>query len=292
MPELPEVETIRRGLTATTLGRRVDGVDVLWPGSLPAPDARIDRLVVGNRIGEVRRRGKLLIVDLDGNAHLLVHPMMTGQLVVVDDRGRTVFAGGHPSRSMLGPMPNATTRVVFELDGGYRVFFNDGRKFGRIRLVDDGGLTSDPFLARLGPEPLDDGFTLAAFRTQLARHARAATKAVLLDQTVVAGIGNIYADESLHLAGIHPRRKAGGLTAAESRRLYEAIRTTLGLAIEHGGTSFADYVNEARGRAGYLAHARVFRHQGRSCPVCGTTIERILVAGRGTNVCPRCQPHR
>lgn len=290
MPELPEVETIRRGLTATTLGRLVEGVDVLWAGSLTAAPKDVDRLVVGHRIVEVRRRGKLLIVDLDSAAHLLVHPMMTGQLVVVDD-GRTLFAGGHPSRSMLEAMPNRTTRVVFRLDGGRVLYFNDGRKFGRIRLVDDVRLESDPFLVRLGPEPLGDGFTLRGFRSQLARHARAPIKAVLLNQTAVAGIGNIYADESLHLARVHPQRPAGGLTSGESRRLRDAIETTLALAVEHGGTSFADYVNDARGRDSYLAHARVFRRQGLPCLVCGTTIERLRVAGRGTNVCPHCQQY-
>lgn len=289
MPELPEVETIRRGLEATVVGRRVEAVEVLWQPSLPAARAAIDRLLVHRHLIRIGRRGKLLIADLAGGAHLLVHPMMTGQLVVVD-RGRTLFAGGHPSRSMLGPMPNPTTRVSFRLDGGRRLYFNDQRKFGRIRLVDDGGLESDSFLARLGPEPLEDGFTLDGFREQLARHARAPVKAVLLDQTVVAGIGNIYADESLHLARVHPRRPAGGLTRAESRRLHDAVRTTLGLAVESGGTSFAAYVNEARGQDGYLSKARVFRREGLPCTVCGTAIERIRVAGRGTNLCPRCQP--
>ncbi len=285
MPELPEVETIRRGLEKTITGRRIQQVDVLWQPSLRAAG---DGGLRGRRVRRIRRRGKLLIVDLDGGRHLLVHPMMTGQLVVVDG-GRTVFAGGHPSRSMLEPMPNGTTRAVFRLEGNLTLYFNDGRKFGRLQVVDDAELAADPFLARLGPEPLGRDFTLAGFRGQLARHARAPVKAVLLDQTVVAGIGNIYADESLHLARVHPRRPAGGLTAAESRRLYEAVRTTLAEAVESRGTSFAGYVNEARGREGYLARARVFRRQGTACLVCGTPIERTRVAARGTNVCPRCQ---
>jgi len=285
VPELPEVETIRRGLQATVLGRRIEGVEVLWQ---PTLRGWRNGELVGHRLTGVGRRGKLLVSDLEGGEHLLVHPMMTGQLVVVDD-GRTLFAGGHPTRDMLGPMPIPTTRVVFRLDGDRTLYFNDQRKFGRIRLVDDAGLAADPFLARLGPEPLEPGFTRAAFRAQLARHRRAPVKAVLLDQTVVAGVGNIYADESLHLARVHPRRPAGSLSAAESRRLHDAIRSILALAVESGGTSFADYVNEARGRRGYLERARVFRRQGLPCPVCGTTIERIRVAGRGTNVCPHCQ---
>lgn len=290
MPELPEVETIRRGLMATIVGRRIEAVDVLWPPSLIASQSQVEHLLLGKHVCGIGRRGKLLIVDLDGGEHLLVHPMMTGQLVVAEDSG-TVFAGGHPSRSMLDPMPNPTTRVVFRLDEGRSLFFNDQRKFGRVTLVDDAGLGADSFLSRLGPEPLDGGFTLDGFRRQLARHARAPVKAALLDQTVVAGIGNIYADESLHLARVHPRRLAGSLTAAESRRLHQTIRKTLASAVNHGGTSFAGYVNAARGQAGYLVRARVFRRTGQPCPVCGTTIERIRVAGRGTSFCPRCQPY-
>lgn len=265
-------------------------VGVSWQRSFPASPAEVDERLVGRRLERIGRRGKLLIVDLEGGSHLLVHLMMTGQLVVVG-HGNTLFAGGHPTRSMLEQMPNSTTRVVFGLDGDRTLYFNDQRKFGRIRLVDDDGLRSDPFLARLGPEPLGDDFTLDGFRAQLARHARAPVKAVLLDQTVVAGIGNIYADESLHLGRVHPARHAGGLTPAESRRLHHAVRTTLGHAIEHGGTSFAAYVNEARGREGFLERARVFHRQGLPCKVCGTTIERIRVAGRGTNFCPHCQPY-
>lgn len=288
MPELPEVETVRRGLTATIAGRRIGGVDVLWPGSVSAGGDGVDRLV-GHTVHRVGRRGKLLLVELDHEIRLLVHLMMTGQLVVVDD-GRTLFAGGHPSRSMLGPMPNATTRVVFHLGGTRQLFFNDGRKFGRLRVAPAGPPAADSFLARLGPEPLGDAFTLAGFRSQLARHARAPVKAVLLDQSVVAGIGNIYADESLHLARIHPGRVAGSLTAAESRRLRDAVRKTLSVAVEHGGTSIAEDVDDARGGDGYPAVARVFRRAGSPCPRCGSTVERIRVAGRGTNVCPRCQP--
>lgn len=285
MPELPEVETIRLGLAATVLDRRIEQVGVLWRPSL---SGRVDGGLAGRTLIGIRRRGKLLVVDLGDGGHLLVHLMMTGQLVVVGD-GQMLFAGGHPTRSMLGPMPNGTTRVILRLAGGRVVYFNDQRKFGRLRLVDDAGLAADRFLARLGPEPLGPGFTVSAFRAQLRRHARAPVKAVLLDQTVVAGIGNIYADESLHLARVHPGRPAAGLSAAESRRLHAAVRSTLALAVESGGTSFAEYVNTARGRQGYLTHARAFRREGLPCVVCGTTMERIRVAGRGTNICPHCQ---
>jgi formamidopyrimidine-DNA glycosylase len=288
VPELPEVETVRRGLTASLLGARIATVDMLWRPAVAAPDDVIDALA-GRRLVAIRRRGKALIVHLDRDLHLLVHLKMTGQLVVVR-RGVTVFAGGHPSRSMLDAMPNATTRVVIGLTGGTQVFFNDQRKFGWIRVLDASALQADPFLARLGPEPLDDEFTVVGFRARLAAHAHAMVKAVLLDQSTLAGLGNIYTDESLHLARIHPRRLCGNLSRQETARLHAAIKTTLRRAVEHGGTSFADYVNAFRGHGSYLAQARVFGRVGRPCPACGTRIERIRVAGRGTNLCRRCQP--
>jgi formamidopyrimidine-DNA glycosylase len=150
-------------------------------------------------------------------------------------------------------------------------------------------VAADPLVGRLGPEALSDGFSVAYLDAQLARHARAPVKAVILDQSTVAGVGNIYADESLHLARIHPRRLAGSLTPAEVKRLHAAVREIIGAGIEHGGTSFAHYVNSLGGKGDYLEHARVFRREGQPCPLCGTMIEKIRVAGRGTHVCPKCQ---
>lgn len=288
MPELPEVEIVRRGLQATVRGARIETVEVLWPPFVQAAPAKIRTAVIGHRIGAARRRGKLLIVDLDHSHHLLVHLMMTGQ-VVVHRRGRTVVAGGHPTPNILGPMPNSWTRAVFTLSGGRTLFVNDSRKFGRIRVVDTEELANDPFLVHLGPEPLSDDFTVAAFRAGLARHRVAPVKAALLDQTTIAGLGNIYTDECLHLARIDPRQPTGGMTAAQVRQLHDAIVTVLRNAIQHGGTSFASYVNEAQHRETFLAHARLFGRQGQPCVVCGTPIERIRVAGRGTNYCPDCQ---
>lgn len=160
-----------------------------------------------------------------------------------------------------------------------------------VRLIDSASaLAADPFLRRLGPEPVSEAFTLAGFRAQLERRRRAPVKAVILDQSVVAGVGNIYADESLHLARIHPLRRAGELERSESRRLHAATRRIIELATDSGGTSFADYGDPDRRPTGYVARTRVFSRQHRPCPVCDTTIERVRVAGRSTNFCPRCQP--
>lgn len=291
MPEMPEVETVRRGLETTLRGARIESVQVRWPPFVDAaaPALELEAAVVGHRIDAVRRRGKQLIVDLDHDRHLLIHLKMTGQ-VVVQRHGRTVALGGHPSANLLGPMPNDWTRIVFALSGGRTLFVNDPRKFGRIRLVTTAALARDPFLARMGPEPLSPAFTLAVLKAQLARHRAAPIKAALLDQSTVAGIGNIYADECLHLARIHPAQPTASLTSAQLRRLHRAIRTVLRAAVDHGGTSFAGYINDARDHDSWLAHARLFGRARQPCIVCGTPIERIRVAGRGTNWCPHCQP--
>jgi formamidopyrimidine-DNA glycosylase len=211
MPELPEVETLRRDLNAALLGRRILSVHILDHKLLTGSPEITGHGVTGHRIGRIGRRGKVLILSLDGSGSLLIHPKMTGQLIVTV-AGATVIAGGHPTPSMLEPMPNATTRAVFGLDQATRLYYNDARRFGWIRLAGPRPCATDPFLSRLGPEPLTEAFTVAALREGLTRHARAPVKAVLLDQSVVAGIGNIYAGESLHHARIHPARRAGSLS--------------------------------------------------------------------------------
>ncbi len=289
VPELPEVETLRLGLDALLLGKRIQSVTLAWPASFEVAPSRIDALVSGHRVTSVRRRGKVLILGLDDEQHLLIHLKMTGQLVIVI-HGATVFAGGHPSPAMLGPMPNTTTRVTFFFSSDTMLYFNDQRKFGWIRLVDTDSLTDEEFLSRLGPEPLSAAFSRRGLRERLARHPRALIKAVILDQSTVAGLGNVYTDEALHLARIDPRRVAGSLSAAEVARLHRSIRRVIGDAVEHGGTNFTDYVNDFRGNSGtYLAHSRVFHRDGKPCRECGTPIQRVRVAGRGTNFCPHCQ---
>ena len=287
MPELPEVETLRRCLSTAITGRLVVSVDVLDSRIFAAPRAVIDE-VAGHRIDRVARRGKVLILFLQDSGSLLIHPRMTGQLVVTV-AGVTVLAGGHPTPSLLQPMPRPTTRVIMRLDDAAILYYNDSRRFGWIRLASGRPDADDPFLRRLGPEPLTAAFTAAVLREGLARHARAPVKAVLLNQAVVAGIGNVYADECLHHARIYPGRRAGDLSEREMRRLHAAIGSVLGGAIATGGTSFAGYINDFRGWAGYLDHAEVFRRQGQPCPACGTLIIRTRVAGRGTNFCPHCQ---
>lgn len=289
MPELPEVETIRRGLELGLTGQTISSVQVEFGRSFDVPADLIKQAVVGAQVTHLNRRAKVLIWELSSGYQLLFHLKMTGQLVLQKADGER-FAGGHPTESMRRELPDSSTRVVFGFESGDQLFFNDQRKFGWIKLVTAAEAAVDPLLARVGPEPLSADFTLEGFRVQLRRHARAPIKPTILDQSTVAGVGNIYADESLHLAKIHPRRLAGSLTPAESKRLYEAIKTIIALGIEHGGTSFTAYVNALGGKGDYLEHARVFRRQEQPCPVCGTPIVKIRVAGRGTHYCPKCQP--
>ena len=289
MPEGPEVETIRRGLELGIVGQTISSVEVLFEKSFPVPNDLLQQIVVGAKVAHLDRRAKVLIIELSNDYSLLFHLKMTGQLVLVKADGER-FAGGHPTESMREPLPDRSTKVIFGFESGDRLYFNDFRKFGWIKLMATADIESDPLIARLGPEALSDGFTLEYFRAVLKRRGRSPIKAVILDQSTVGGVGNIYADESLHLAKIHPARLAGSLTVAEAKRLHSAIRDIITLGIEHGGTSFSRYVNALGGKGDYLDHARVFRREGQPCLECGSLLEKIREAGRGTHVCPKCQP--
>jgi formamidopyrimidine-DNA glycosylase len=288
VPEGPEVETIRRGLELGVVGQTISAVDVVFDGSFPVPADMRDQIVAGAKVAHVGRRGKVLMIELSSGYALLFHLKMTGQVVVVKADGER-YAGGHPTESMKDTLPDRSTRVVFEFSSGDRLYFNDQRKFGWIKLVPVDEIELDALVARMGPEALSDEFSVGRLQLELTRHARAPIKAVILDQSTVAGVGNIYADEALHLAKLHPARLAGSLKPAEVKRLWSAVREIIGLGIEHGGTSFAKYVNALGGKGDYLEHARVFRREGQACPVCGNMIKKIRVAGRGTHVCPKCQ---
>ncbi len=288
MPELPEVETIRAGLELGIVGQTIQRVEVLNPSTFMASTDMIGQAVEKSVVKHVNRRGKVLIWDLDNGYSLLFHLKMTGQVVLIKGDGER-FAGGHPTGSMAGDLPDRSTRAVFNLASGDQVYYNDQRKFGWIKLVETANIELDSLIGRMGPEPLSSAFKVEEFSAKLKRHARAPIKAVILDQSTVAGVGNIYADESLHLARIHPARSAGSLNGAEIKRLFQAIRDILTLGVQHGGTSFTHYVNALGGKGDYLEHARVFRRQGQACPACKRVIQKIRVTGRGTHMCPKCQ---
>lgn len=269
MPELPEVETTANALRPDLLGRCVTEVRILWEGAIAVPSpAEFVRRLRGRRILEVGRRGKYILFSLEGGESLIVHLRMTGHLGIVP-------AAEPVSRH---------ARLILALDNGRELRFRDTRKFGRAYLVAD----PEEVLGPLGPEPLSDGFTPEALAARLGRRA-APIKSLLLDQRVLAGIGNIYADEALFYAGVHPQRPGKSLTPPEVGRLHGAIRHVLAEAIADGGTSLDAYRRPDGSRGEHAARLAVFRKAGLPCPRCQTPIARIVLGGRSTHFCPRCQ---
>ncbi len=282
MPELPEVETVRRGLAPVMEGAviaraAINRPDLRWP----FPPRMAERLEA-RRVLTLRRRSKYLLADLSSGETLLVHLGMSGRMVVSGDMlGRFVHA--HPA-------PAAHDHVVLDLEGGARITFNDPRRFGAMDLMATAQAETHPLLARLGPEPLGNAFHEAYLAAALAGR-RSAVKAALLDQRIVAGLGNIYVCEALYRAGISPRRRAGNLGPRRIARLVPAIRDVLRDAIGAGGSSLRDY-RQADGELGYFQHAfDVYGRAGAPCraPGCGADIRRIVQSARSSFYCPRCQ---
>ncbi len=272
MPELPEVETVARGLDKQLPGASISAVDVRWERTIQAPEPTIfARQLVGQTIRSVRRRGKWVVIDLDSGDALLAHLRMTGQLLL------------EPRESPDGDY----TRVLLSLDDGRQLRFADMRKFGRLILT----AAVDDVLGDLGPEPLTDDLTLERFQRMLSGR-RGRIKSLLLDQHFVAGLGNIYVNEALWQAQIHPLRPAASLSPAEARRLHGAIQSVLRAAIHQGGTTLTNgNFRQADGAAGrYASRLQVYGCEGESCGWCGSAVERIRVGQRGTYVCPDCQP--
>jgi formamidopyrimidine-DNA glycosylase len=287
MPELPEVETVRMGLSQFLPGRRITDVRHDWPKGFPNAPTDVQRFLLGASVSAVRRRAKVLLIDLDTEYTLVIHLKMTGQLVFRGDRER--FGAGHPSHSLVGDLPDKSTRVTLTFADGSHLFFNDQRKFGWVRLLPTVEVEQLDFFQKVGPEPLAADFTAHDFIARLHRRLKSNIKAVLLDQTIVAGVGNIYADESLWGAKIHPEQKVQDLSNARLRELYQALRDVLNLSIEKGGSTDRNYVDAEGRRGSYLTFAHVFRREGQTCSRCGTIIIKTKVAGRGTHICPHCQ---
>jgi formamidopyrimidine-DNA glycosylase len=287
MPELPEVETVRRGLSELLPGRVVASGHVIdSPKSFPNAVKDVDTFLVNATITQVRRRAKVLIIDLDSGYSLVIHLKMTGQLVF---RGEQAFGAGHPNDSLIGELPDRSTRALIGFRDGSTLYFNDQRKFGWVKLMPTVEIPNIDFMKKVGPEPLEADFTQAQFAERFKRRAKTNIKAALLDQTVVAGVGNIYADESLWGARIDPRRVVGSLSESESSLLYEELRSVMNLAIEKGGSTDRNYVDAEGKRGSYMDFARVFRREGQKCPRCGNEIIKIRHAGRGTHLCTNCQ---
>ncbi|WP_210528632.1 bifunctional DNA-formamidopyrimidine glycosylase/DNA-(apurinic or apyrimidinic site) lyase [Rubellimicrobium arenae] len=283
MPELPEVETVRRGLLPVMEGRRIERAEVRRPDlRWPFPERMAERLT-GARVLGLGRRSKYLLLELDTGETLIVHLGMSGRMLV----GGQVLGEFHHD---VGAAPGPHDHVILDMEGGGRVTFNDARRFGAMDLWPSGDLAGHRLLRSIGPEPLGNGFSADTLAQAFERKA-APIKAALLDQGIVAGLGNIYVSEALARAGISPTRAAGQIGRDQLERLVPAIRQVLEEAIEAGGSSLRDH-RQANGELGYFQHAfRVYDQEGNPCRTegCPGTIRRIVQSGRSTYYCPDCQ---
>lgn len=287
MPELPEVETVKRGLSKLITRKQITKATSDNFKSFPNLPPEIKAFLLGARIVAVRRRAKVIVIDLDTNYSLVVHLKMTGQLVY---RGEENWGAGHPNDSLIGDLPDKTTHAELEFSDGSKLFFNDQRKFGWMKLLATPLVEDLPFFQTVGPEPLTKQFTAEVLAKRLQRRAKSCIKAVLLDQTTVAGLGNIYVDESLFLSRIHPETLTAELTSEQIERLTDNIKQVLRQSIDAGGSSSRNYVDADGKRGNYLDGAYVYGRAGLPCRLCGTPITKLKVAGRGTHICPVCQP--
>jgi formamidopyrimidine-DNA glycosylase len=287
MPELPEVETVCRQLEPELEGRRIERLEVYderW--SRPVPPSRIERAVSGRVIVGLGRRGKYLLLALEGGETLVMHLRMTGNLVLVDGAAKLDPSEGMRLYESERSASERYLRARFTLDDGRELWFTDPRRFGEALLLDEDGLEAR--FERLGVEPLSDAFTAEALG-EIAAGRTAPLKSFLLDQSGIAGVGNIYADEALFRARLHPLSPAGSMRPEHHRALRDAVVAALEAGIDGGGASIDDY-RDGRGERGtmqdeFLVHTR----EGEECPRCGGAIARIVVGGRSTYYCPSCQ---
>ena len=292
MPELPEVETIRLGLSRLIVKKKISAThNYDSPKSFPNSKPDVDAFLIGATVVAVRRRAKMLLIDLSSGYTLMVHLKMTGQLVYIGslEKEDRRFGGGHPTDSLIENLPDKSTRQHIEFDDGSRLYFNDQRKFGWMKLVPTAEVPNTDFMKRVGPEPLEGSFDGEVLFDRLKRRKKTTIKAAILDQSVLAGVGNIYADESLWMAKIHPRTLVKDVPRKNILKLAVAIKEVMELSLAKGGSTDRNYIDAEGKKGSYLQFANVFRREGQLCNRCGATIEKIRVAGRGTHVCPVCQ---
>ncbi|MDR3128224.1 MAG: bifunctional DNA-formamidopyrimidine glycosylase/DNA-(apurinic or apyrimidinic site) lyase [Bifidobacteriaceae bacterium] len=315
MPELPEVEVIKRGLARRIVNCQIQAVGILTAKSWQISSSDLSSHILGAKIIGLQRRAKLLIINLNSGFSLLIHLKMTGQLVLRQKINNDIlanisnsqnWAGGHPTNSLIGKLPDSSSRIIFTLSDNYKLFFNDQRMFGWIKLIKTNSLNTFEFIKKLGPEPFKtesdykaynttpDKIVFEEFISRIKRHKNSNIKASILDQTVLAGVGNIYADESLWMSKIHPLQKVNNLSDKQLYNLLANIIKVMKLSIKHGGSTARNYVDSLGNRGSYLKFAKVFRREGQLCPRClfqnrSSRIIKIKVAGRGTHICPYCQ---
>ena len=276
MPELPEAETIVRGLRRTVVGERIRRVEVVHADVLRQPRRRVSTSLRDRTVRAIGRRGKNVVIELDGGRVLAVNLGMTGRLLPFPANPRPEARPTHPA-------------VRFRFASGGLLVFDDQRRFGTVEVLEAEAWAERS--ARMGPEPLARGFTADRLRGDL-RRSRAPVRSWLLDQRRIAGVGNIYAAEALYLAGVHPGRRAADVSPEEAERLHGALRSVLRNAIHHGGTTIRDYRNAEGGEGAYGRRLHVYGREGEACARCGSTIRRIVFSNRSAFYCPSCQPAR
>lgn len=308
MPELPEVETIKIGLQKKIAGLKIKKVEILSPKSFTGEISEVE----GKIVKGVWRRAKMLGIDLDSYpplrgpaaisrqkrqrslkaegrrlTTLLFHLKMTGQLIY-DDGKRLV--GGHPTPDMRNEMPNSHTRVIFTFSDGSHLYFNDQRRFGWVKVIENGKWKMENYVGSLGPEPLEKGFTWEILKTNLLRHKSMPIKVAIMDQKAISGVGNIYASEACFDARLDPRKRVEDLGDKEFKALHKGVIRVIKKGIKYGGSTRVHFV-DAEGHKGYfLDYAFVYGKDRHPCKICKTEIKKIQLGGRGTYFCPKCQP--
>lgn len=286
MPELPEIETIKNDLRKKIVNKKIKDVEVRLNKIIRSNLGEFKSVLIGNKFIAIDRRGKLLILKLAGrDKTLLIHLKMTGQLLYCQD-GRMIV-GGHGLPKIEGDLPNKYSHVIFYFSDGARLFFNDMRQFGYLKLV--GRQELEKTIGAFGIEPLSKGFKPESFKKILASK-KTNIKAVLLNQRIVAGIGNIYSDEILFQAGVKPSRRASTLKKSEIEEIAKATKAVLKKAIKYRGTTFNDYVDADGQKGRFIKFLKVYQREGEKCPRCRQgIITKGKIAGRGTRFCPLCQ---
>lgn len=286
MPELPEVETVRLQLVHKIVGRTIQSVTVFHQKTV-AHDTTVKRKLRGKTVASIDRVGKLMIFHFTDttNLYLLAHLKMTGQFFFVDQSGKVV-GGGHSMTDTDRQLPMKHTRIAFHFEDGTTLYFNDMRLFGYTKLADAATVTRER--AKYGPEPIATDFDIPWFVTTI-RKRKTSVKAALLDQSFVAGLGNIYVDEALWRAKVRPMRRANTLTKAEAALLAKAAGDVMNESIAVGGTTFQHFVDTGGDNGNFTDYLKVFGKQGVACERCGGIIKKTRTAGRGTHYCPQCQ---
>ena len=279
MPELPEVETVKLGLQKYLKGHRFLDIKILSEGIFEGNPKDI----IGAKVIEIRRFGKGLVIDLDNKKSLAIHIKLTGQIIYRDKKTEKIPV----SPTKVKTLPNNATRIIFKLDHDAILYFNDLRKFAWIKVIDTDKLKEIPFFKNLGPEPFKD-LTEEKFETIISK-SRVKIKPLIMDQSRIGGIGNIYANDALFLSKIDPRRSANSLDSSEIKKLYKAVLKVMEKSMRYGGASELNFVNVMGQEGEYQTHSLVYGKKGKECSVCKTKIEKIFLGGRGTFFCPKCQ---